>query len=89
MTQVLEPTVSNPGEAFVPGLDSGAVAAAGLTSLAAGPTARDFNCANNTSFQFYENLYITKGTHTLKFGANFEPIRCNSSQPNLTGGMDL
>jgi hypothetical protein len=83
---VLDPIVNNPELGFVPGLDSGAVAVSGLTSIAAGPTALDYNFAHYTSFQFYENLYITKGKHAIKIGGNVERLRYNSSQPNLVGG---
>ena len=86
VTQVLNPAINNTSLGFVPGLDVGAISVSGLTALAAGPTALDYNFANYTSFQGYENVYITKGTHALKFGVNAERMRYNSSQPNLTGG---
>ena len=86
VTQVLNPAINDPSLGFVPGLDVGAISVSGLSSLQAGPTALDFSFADYTSFQFYENLYVTKGTHALKFGFNDERMRYNSSQPNLTGG---
>lgn len=86
VTKVLNPKINDTSLGFVPGLDVGGITVSGLTSLQAGPNALDYSFANWTSFQFYENLYITKGTHALKFGFNAERMRYNSSQPNLTGG---
>src|SRR5690606_22192697 len=39
-----------------------------------------------TSFQAHENLYVTKGVHSLKLGASFERMQYNFDIPNLNGG---
>jgi hypothetical protein len=87
VTDVLNPAISDKSLGYVPGLDIGAVAVSGLTNLAAGPTALDFSFANYNSFQYFENLYITKGAHTIKLGVNADRMQYNTSQPNLTGGQ--
>jgi hypothetical protein len=86
VVQVLNPAISDKSLGFVPGLDVGGITVPGLTSLAAGPTALDYNFAAYTSYQAFENLNIVRGTHTLKLGVNFDRMQYNSSQPNLTGG---
>src|SRR6202011_516597 len=84
--QVLNPAISDKSLGFVPGLDIGGINVPGLTSLAPGPTALDYSFAAYNSYQAYENLYIVRGTHTLKIGVNFDRMQYNTSQPNLTGG---
>ena len=86
VTDILNPAINDTSLGFLPGLDVGGIVVSGLTSLSAGPNALDYSFANYTSFQGYDSVYITKGTHSLKFGVNAERMRYNSSQPNLSGG---
>jgi hypothetical protein len=39
------------------------------------------------SWQAYDNLFYTKGIHSMKFGANFERIEDNSAGLNYAGGL--
>jgi Carboxypeptidase regulatory-like domain/TonB dependent receptor/TonB-dependent Receptor Plug Domain len=87
-TQVLNPALNNTGFGydFVPGKGAGGISVTNLTSLTANPLATDFNKAGYNSYQEYDNLLITKGTHSFKFGANFNRMQYNNIGTNLQGG---
>ena len=89
VTQVLNPAINDTSLGFLPGLDVGGIVVSGLTSLSAGPNALDYSFANYTSYQGYESVYVTKGTHAFKFGVNAERMDYNSSQPNLSWGPTM
>ncbi|MDP9037705.1 MAG: TonB-dependent receptor [Acidobacteriota bacterium] len=86
VTQVYNPAITNVALGYVPGKTIGAISVSGLTALRAGPTALDFSFSAYNSFQGYDSLLLTKGTHAMKFGANFNRMQYNSSQPNFSGG---
>jgi hypothetical protein len=86
VTAVYNPAINNTAIGYVPGKDIGAVSVTGLTALTAGPTALDFSFAAFNSFQAYDSVLLTKGTHAMKFGANLNRMQYNSSQPNFSGG---
>lgn len=86
VTQVYNPAINNTGIGYVPGKTMGAVSVSGLTALRAGPTALDYSFSAYNSFQAYDSIVLTRGTHAMKFGANFNRMQYNSSQPNFSGG---
>jgi hypothetical protein len=86
VTQVYNSAISDTSLGYVPGKTIGGISVSGITSLTAGPTALDYSFAAYNSFQGYDNLIITRGTHSLKFGGNINRMQYNSSQPNLSGG---
>jgi hypothetical protein len=87
-TTVLNPALTQTGYGydFVPGKGIGAVSVTNLTTLTASPLATDFNKAAYNSFQEYDNLLVTKGTHSMKFGANVNRMQYNNIGTNLQGG---
>jgi Carboxypeptidase regulatory-like domain/TonB-dependent Receptor Plug Domain len=86
VTQVYNSSINDISLGYVPGKTIGGISVSGLTSLTAGPTALDYSFAAYNSFQGYDNLILTRGTHSLKFGGNVNRMQYNSSQPNLSGG---
>jgi hypothetical protein len=87
-TVVLNPALKQTGFGydFVPGKGIGGITVTNLTSLTASPTATDFNDAWYNSFQEYDNLLVTKGKHSLKFGASVNRMQYNNIGTNLLGG---
>jgi hypothetical protein len=87
-TEILNPALKlkGPGYDFVPGKGVGGISVTNLTSLTASPTATDYNNAAYNSFQEYDNLLITKGKHSFKFGASMNRMQNNNIGTNLLGG---
>lgn len=87
-TIILNQALKNKGFGydFVPGKGTGSISVTNLTSLSAAPSATDFNDAGYNSFQEYDNLLITKGKHSLKFGGNVNRMQYNNIGTNLLGG---
>src|SRR5882762_4372335 len=52
----------------------------GFTILPAGLTNAGFSHHNWNSYQFYDDAFLTRGTHTLKFGFAMENMRYNFFQ---------
>jgi len=86
VTQVYNTAINDTSLGYVPGKTIGGITVTGLSSLPAGPTALDLSFSAFNTFQGYDNLLLTKGTHAMKFGVNFNRMQYNSSQPNLSGG---
>ena len=85
-------TATNPAAAdfqfgFDPGSSVGALQFAdGFTPFSGGViVASPFEFRWN-SFQFYDNIYLTKGIHSMKFGANAERIQDNFFGADTPGG---
>jgi Carboxypeptidase regulatory-like domain/TonB-dependent Receptor Plug Domain len=71
---------------FIPGESAGSVNIAPYTTFSGGiSTAQPFKF-DYRSWQGYDNLFYTKGLHSLKFGANLEYIQANSFAPDSPGG---
>jgi hypothetical protein len=71
---------------FIPGESAGAVSIGPLTSFSGGvATAAPFKF-DYRSWQGYDNLFYTKGRHSLKVGADIEYIQANSFAPDSPGG---
>src|SRR6202047_4509618 len=71
---------------FIPGESAGSVNIAPFTGFSGGiSTAQPFKF-DYRSWQGYDNLFFTKGIHSLKFGANLEYIQANSFPPDSPGG---
>lgn len=85
--EVLNPLLTDTSLGFVPGKPAGSIVVPGVTNLAAGPGSFDFALLRFTSFQAYQNLFVTKGIHALKLGLSVERMRFNFDLPNLLGGQ--
>jgi len=79
---------TDPSVAFIPGQSPGTIdlTASGITLLNSGlSTATPAFFAWN-SYQVYDNLFLTKGIHSLKFGGNVERILLTESDCGNCGG---
>jgi hypothetical protein len=76
--KAINPAAANPQFGFDPGSSVGALQFGdGFTPFSGGLiVATPFEFRWN-SFQFYDNIYYTKGIHSMKFGANAERIQDN------------
>ena len=85
----VNPAVSDPAFGFIPGETAGALDP--LPELNAGFTgglsvAAPFRFSWN-SWQAYDNLFYTKGRHSMKFGGNIERIQSNTFGADFPGGL--
>ncbi|MGH9325304.1 MAG: carboxypeptidase regulatory-like domain-containing protein [Terriglobia bacterium] len=82
-----EPLLSDPSLATVPGGTLAGISVAGLYSLTGGTgSGPGPNIFYWNSFQGSDDLALTKGDHSLKFGASFERDQSNMSAPACPDG---
>ena len=83
--KALLPLAGDLSDGFVPGSPVGGIAVTGVTTFSGGTgSAGEINYGFN-SIQVYDDVFWTKGIHTLKFGSNLERMQDNelgTSQPN-------
>jgi hypothetical protein len=83
----INPAAADPQFGFDPGSSVGALQIATAYTTFSGGTAVAFPFEFRwNSFQFYENIYYTKGIHSMKFGANAERIQDNFLGADTPGG---
>ena len=75
--KVLLPFAGDPSNGFVPGIPVGFIGVTGISSYTGGPGAGGEVNYGFNSFQVYDDLFWTKGIHSLKFGANVERLQDN------------
>ncbi|MFY9529679.1 MAG: TonB-dependent receptor [Candidatus Acidiferrales bacterium] len=77
---------TSPSLSFVPGETAGNLGVPGLTLFTGGLSTTQPAVYHWNSWQAYDNVFVTKGTHSLKFGANVERIENNQFTPSRPGG---
>jgi hypothetical protein len=91
VTSVLNPLMSDPSYAFVPGGFAGDIQSIpGVTSFLGAPTAQGFLPSSRslfwTSYQAGDDAVLNRGRHTLKFGGGIERMQDNEvSASNING----
>jgi hypothetical protein len=91
VTSVLNPLMSDPSYAFVPGGFAGDIQSIpGVTSFLGAPTAQGFLPSSRslfwTSYQGGDDAVLNRGRHTLKFGGGIERMQDNEvSASNING----
>jgi hypothetical protein len=92
VTQILNPSaaVNDPNIALVPGkLGSALVSITGVTSSAGSPGGVgtvNSQFSDYNSFQFYDDIFVTRGVHSLKFGGVIERDQENYINNSGPGG---
>lgn len=86
------PTAINPAAAdislgFIPGQPPGQIQVPGLTKFTGGLQALTYYDYHSTSLQAYDDAFLTRGVHSIKFGAAFERIRLNMLASNNPDGV--
>jgi hypothetical protein len=86
IAEVYSPLLEDPTLGFIPGKNIGSITVPGITVPGSGPGATSSTSLFFNSFQFHQNLYITRGTHSLKIGGSVERMQYNTDSPNRNGG---
>ena len=82
----INPLAANTSLGFLPGDTAGVINVPGLTIFSGGLSSAIPAVFHWNSWQAYDNVFLTKGRHSLKFGANVERIENNQFTPSRPGG---
>src|ERR1700675_4493929 len=85
-SKAINPLAADTSLGYVPGDTVGFIGVPGLTFFTGGLSTQQPAEYNWNSWQIYDNVFFTKGIHSLKFGANVERIIDNQSTPSQPGG---
>jgi hypothetical protein len=85
-SKAVNPLAASTSLGYVPGDTVGFIGVPGLTFFSGGLSTQQPAEYNWNSWQAYDNVFLTKGIHSLKFGANVERIIDNQSTPSQPGG---
>jgi hypothetical protein len=85
-SKALNPLAADTSLGYVPGDTVGFIGVPGLTFFTGGLSTQTPAEYNWNSWQVYDNIFVTRGKHSLKFGANVERIIDNQSTPSQPGG---
>ncbi|MFN7949711.1 MAG: TonB-dependent receptor [Blastocatellia bacterium] len=84
-TDILNPVLKDPALTFIPGRAVGEIQTAGLTNFTAGLNGVERNLFHFNAYQVYDDVFLTRGRHSMKFGFGFERDQNNydgAFQPN-------
>jgi hypothetical protein len=82
----INPLAADTSLGTVPGDSAPTVTVPGLTAFSGGLSTQAPQFFNWTSWQAYDNVLLTKGIHSISFGANFERMEDNNFQVAHPGG---
>jgi len=82
----INPLAADTTLGFTPGSSAGAISVAGLTGFSGGLSTTQLAAHHWNSLQMYENLFLTTGKHTLKFGVSGERAGDNTFSSSAPGG---
>jgi len=82
----VNPLAADTSLGFVPGDSAGTLDIPGITGFSGGLSTQAPQSWAWNSWQVYDDISVTKGIHSLKFGANVENIRDNSFSASRPGG---
>jgi len=85
-SKAINPLAADTSLGYVPGDTVGFIGVPGLTFFTGGLSTQQPAEYNWNSWQVYDNVFLTKGKHSLKFGGNVERIIDNQSTPSQPGG---
>ena len=85
--KVLVPFAGDPSKGFVPGSPVGFIGVTGISSYTGGPGAGGEVDYGFNSIQIYDDLFWTKGIHSLKFGANVERLHHDERGASAPNGI--
>ena len=83
----LNPALADSSLAFLPGLPVGGIQIAGVTNFSGGINGPDGNNFHYNSYQVYDDVYVTRGIHSFKFGGVFERMQDNFTAGFSTDGL--
>jgi hypothetical protein len=82
----INPLASDTSLGAVPGLNAPILSVPGLTLMQGALGAITNIHHTQNSYQFYDDAFLTKGTHNIKFGFSVEDIRYNELDDQLGNG---
>ena len=82
----VNPLAANTSLGFVPGDSAGTLDIPGVTGFSGGLSTQAPQSWVWNSYQVYDDIALTHGIHSFKFGANVERIQDNSFSPSRPGG---
>jgi hypothetical protein len=85
-SKAVNPLAADTSLGYVPGDTVGFIGVPSLTFFSGGLSTQQPAQYAWNSWQFYDNVFFTKGIHSLKFGGNVERIVDNQSTPSQPGG---
>jgi len=85
-SKAINPLAADTSLGYVPGDTVGFIGVPGLTFFTGGLSTQTPAEYNWNSWQVYDNVFLTKGKHSLKFGGNVERIIDNQTTPSQPGG---
>jgi hypothetical protein len=85
--QAINPLATDKSLGFFPGLPAGGIAVPGLTSFTGGVGGLEGSGNAWNSFQAYDDAFLTKGAHSLKFGFAFERVQHYRLNESGNGGF--
>ncbi|HEY6332981.1 MAG TPA: TonB-dependent receptor, partial [Blastocatellia bacterium] len=85
-SKAINPLAADISLGYVPGDTVGFIGVPGLTFFTGGLTTQTPAEYNWNSWQVYDNVFLTKSKHSLKFGGNVERIIDNQTTPSQPGG---
>jgi len=83
----INPIAADVALGFVPGSPVGGIAISGLTRYQGGLGAVGEYDFQFNSFQYYDDMFLTRGIHSLKFGVAVERIQANQIGRSLPSGQ--
>ncbi|HKW66339.1 MAG TPA: TonB-dependent receptor [Terriglobales bacterium] len=85
-SKAVNPLAADTRLGYVPGDTVGFIGIPGVTFFTGGLSTQAPASFGWNSVQAYDNVFLTKGIHSLKFGANVERIYDNQKTPSQPGG---
>src|ERR1700733_5003952 len=82
----LNPVATDPSLGALPGKDAPALTVPSLTLMAGGLNANGATYQTYNSFQAYDDAFLTRGSHSLKFGFAWEHIQFYTQTLSKPGG---
>jgi hypothetical protein len=83
--KAINPLAADPALGESPGADNPIIDVPGLTSIQPGLNQEDLSRSFQNSFQGYDDIFLTKGIHSLKLGVAVERIQLNATSPAPSG----
>jgi hypothetical protein len=82
----INPAAADPNLGIAPGFNNPQISVSGLGTLQPGLNVEQVEDYTSNSFQEYDDISLTKGIHSLKFGVSFEQLQLNDLQDSARHG---
>lgn len=83
----VNPAAQGSATSVIPGFDAPLIQPTGITFFGGGVNNQSFARFAWNSYQVYDDMFLTKGKHSIKFGFVFERMQDNYDQQARAGGL--